>query len=308
MTYHSPASRRRRAQRRRRTLVRATLGTAVFGGLVALAGLGVSAGLTALTGEAQEPVRCAAASDGTSWYLDADQAETAALLTATSVHRDLPARAATIAIATGLQESKLRNIDYGDRDSVGIFQQRPSQGWGTVEQIMDPVYSTGAFYDGLVTVDGYQEMAVTEAAQAVQRSGFPDAYAQHEVRSRAWASALTGYSPAALTCTLAEPEAAGDPDVLAARVERDYAGLLTTSTEAQTLSITVAGSALEAAVDETGAERLGWGVAQWSVALADAHQVTEVSYGDQTWSREAAQWQTSEEPVPPGQVRVALAG
>ncbi|MEK8228378.1 hypothetical protein NKG05_23500 [Oerskovia sp. M15] len=57
----------------------------------------------------------------------------------------MPARAATIGLATALQESRLLNIDYGDRDSIGLFQQRPSQGWGTIEQIMDPVFSTTAF-------------------------------------------------------------------------------------------------------------------------------------------------------------------
>src|SRR5665811_361774 len=111
-----------------------------------------------------------------------------------ALQRALPARALTIAIATGLQESKLRNLTQGDRDSVGIFQQRPSQGWGTVEQIMDPLFATTAFYDALVKVDGYQDLPITEAAQAVQRSGFPEAYGEHEAAARAWASAMYGYS------------------------------------------------------------------------------------------------------------------
>ena len=130
---------------------------------------------------------------------------------------DLPARAVTLAIATGLQESKLVNIDYGDRDSVGLFQQRPSQGWGEIAQIMDPVYSTGAFYDALVRVDGYEDMEITVAAQAVQRSGFPDAYAQHEGRSRAWANALAGYAEGALTCALAPAAPGASPTPLADR-------------------------------------------------------------------------------------------
>ncbi|MGH3589265.1 MAG: hypothetical protein ACRDQ0_23385, partial [Pseudonocardia sp.] len=149
-----------------------------------------------------EPERCAAELDGTRWYFTPVQAENAALVVGTSVQRGLPGRAATIALATALQESRLVNIDYGDRDSIGLFQQRPSQGWGTVDEIMDPVYSTGAFYDGLVEVKDYESLEVTVAAQAVQRSAFPEAYAQHEVRSRAWASALTGHSPGAVSCTL----------------------------------------------------------------------------------------------------------
>ncbi len=67
----------------------------------------------------------------------------------------------TIALATAMQESQLRNIGHGDRDSVGLFQQRPSQGWGTFEQIQDPVYSAGRFYDHLAEVPGYSRLPLT---------------------------------------------------------------------------------------------------------------------------------------------------
>ena len=107
----------------------------------------------------------------------------------------MPARAATIALATAYQESKIYNLEHGDRDSLGLFQQRPSQGWGTREQILDPYYATNAFYDALAKVDGYESMRITEAAQEVQRSGFPEAYADHEADARVLASALTGHSP-----------------------------------------------------------------------------------------------------------------
>ncbi|MEV5690764.1 hypothetical protein [Micromonospora globbae] len=93
-------------------------------------------------------------------------------------------RAAVIAIATSLQESKLENLghlgDRNDHDSLGLFQQRPSSGWGTPEQITDPEYSTMAFLKGLKQVDGWQDMPLTEAAQTVQVSAYPDAYAQWE--------------------------------------------------------------------------------------------------------------------------------
>jgi len=97
-----------------------------------------------------------------------------------------------IAIATAMQESTLKNIDYGDRDSLGLFQQRPSQGWGTREQILDPALSSQAFYGvaahtsnpGLLDIPGWQQMRVTDAAQAVQRSGFPEAYQQWEPLGR----------------------------------------------------------------------------------------------------------------------------
>lgn len=110
----------------------------------------------------------------------------------------MPARAASIAVATAIQESGLRNLDYGDDagpDSRGLFQQRPSQGWGSQEQVMDPVYAANAFYDALEKVPNYADLPVTVAAQTVQRSAFPDAYADHEDEAKAFASALTGHSP-----------------------------------------------------------------------------------------------------------------
>ena len=134
--------------------------------------------------------------------ISGEQAENASLIAAIAIERGLPARAVSIALATAFQESKLINIDYGDRDSLGLFQQRPSQGWGTEEEILDPVYATNAFYDALVKIDGYENMEITEAAQQVQRSAFPSAYADHEEDARALASALTGYSPATFSCDL----------------------------------------------------------------------------------------------------------
>ena len=95
-----------------------------------------------------------------------------------AVQLGLPARAEVIAIATAMQESSLRNIAYGRADSLGLFQQRPSQGWGTPAQVMDPVTSARSFYDALARVPGWQSLAVTVAAQDVQHSGFPGAYAQ----------------------------------------------------------------------------------------------------------------------------------
>ena len=154
---------------------------------------------------------CTAEVDGHTVEVDLEQAENAALITAVAVERGMPARAASIALATAYQESKLYNIDYGDRDSVGLFQQRPSQGWGTVEQLTDPVYATNAFYDALARVDGYDTMEITVAAQEVQRSAYPDAYADHEKDGRALASALTGNSPGALWCDVpGDAEEAGD--------------------------------------------------------------------------------------------------
>jgi hypothetical protein len=257
--------------------------------------------------------RCTAGLDGTAWSLSADQTDNAALIAVTASHRGLPARAATIGLATALQESRLINIDYGDRDSIGLFQQRPSQGWGTVEQIMDPVYSTGKFYDGLVRVPGYTELPVTEAAQAVQRSGFPDAYAQHETRSRAFASALTGWSPATLHCDLDPADGPGDPDVVAARVQRDFGGSVAAavdvaaSGDGQGAVVRLDPAALTAA---TGGDpvRAGWAVAQWAVAVAEALDVQAVAVGDSTWDRGGDGWAAgAAAPLAPGAVALTLA-
>jgi hypothetical protein len=102
----------------------------------------------------------------------------------------MPGRALLIILMTGYQESGMKNLDHGDRDSVGWLQQRPSQGWGTIEQIMDPAFAAESFYQALRSVAGWDTMSLNDAAQAVQRSGFPDAYAKHEDAARALASAI----------------------------------------------------------------------------------------------------------------------
>lgn len=175
-----------------------------------LAGLIVLAGVCTIivfvlrsgVGPIPDAEECTVDIDGTAVTLSTEQAENAALIAGIAMGRGLPARAVSIALATAYQESKLVNIDYGDRDSLGLFQQRPSMGWGTAAQVMDPVYATNTFYDALIKVDGYQEMRITEAAQTVQRSGFPEAYEDHAADARALASALTGYHPARFSCVV----------------------------------------------------------------------------------------------------------
>jgi cell wall-associated NlpC family hydrolase len=122
--------------------------------------------------------------------LNADQAKNASTIFNVGAGRNLSPRAMQAAIGTSMQESRLKNINYGDRDSVGLFQQRPSQGWGTIEQIMDPQYSAGKFYDALVKVPGWEGLPFTVACQKVQRSAFPDAYARWEAMSRTAVDAL----------------------------------------------------------------------------------------------------------------------
>jgi cell wall-associated NlpC family hydrolase len=112
--------------------------------------------------------------------LDAAQRQNAATIIGVARGMGAPPRAWLIALATAMQESTLNNINYGDRDSLGLFQQRPSQGWGTPAQVTDPVYATTIFIERLLEVPGWDSLPVTVAAQTVQRSAFPDAYAKWE--------------------------------------------------------------------------------------------------------------------------------
>lgn len=256
--------------------------------LVVLVGVGVVAvrllGSTVILNE-----RCMATVGDETHSLAPDQAANAATIAAVAVQRGLPARAATIGIATAVQESKLRNLDYGDRDSLGLFQQRPSQGWGTPEQVQDPVYATNAFYDVLVEIEGYRDLDVTDAAQQVQRSAFPSAYADHEPEGRVFASALTGYSPAALTCRLrpVDDDASSDSSAVAAALA-DQLGVTDATVEDGVVRV-------PADEDEAGRRR-AWAVAQWAVASADAYGIVAVEVGDQRWERRdpSAGWTTGD--------------
>jgi hypothetical protein len=134
------------------------------------------------TGLTRPRSSCAAATVGSATVggvsVDAGQLANARIIYAVGAALGLPQRAEIVALATAMQESDLQNLPYGTADSLGLFQQRPSEGWGTVAQIMDPVTSARAFYEALVKVGDWQALPVTEAAQAVQRSQFPDAYGQ----------------------------------------------------------------------------------------------------------------------------------
>ncbi|MEU4694773.1 peptidase M23 [Actinoplanes sp. NPDC023714] len=127
------------------------------------------------------------------------QIENARIIVAVGAERGVPEQALVIAVATAMQESGLRNLRGGDRDSIGLFQQRPSQGWGTPAQLRDPAYQTGKFYDKLLTVDGWQAMKLTEAAQAVQVSAYPKAYAKHTSAATRLVESLTVPESCAVT-------------------------------------------------------------------------------------------------------------
>ncbi|WP_345713514.1 hypothetical protein, partial [Kineococcus glutinatus] len=259
--------------------------------------------------------RCTATVEGASTSWSPEQMANAATVAGISVRRGLPARAATIALATVIQESTLRNLDHGDRDSLGLFQQRPSQGWGTAEQVQDPVHATNAFYDALVEVEGYRDLPVTDAAQRVQRSAFPLAYGDHEPEGRVLASALTGYSPAALTCRLRPVSGAsaqeGGDDAMTARARR-LAEELAVQVADRPVDVVpgTGGAALHVDAGEGAeGERLAWAVGAWAVARAGVLDVEEVSVGTLRWQRSApdAGWARTGSLLPPTAVDVRLA-
>lgn len=279
-----------------------------------------------LTGGTGAP-RCSVVSgkgDGASYEFSPEQAVNAATISAVGTSRGMPERAVAIALATALQESGLRNIRHGDRDSLGLFQQRPSQGWGTPRQIMDPAYASGIFYEHLAKVPGYSRLPLTVAAQRVQRSGFPQAYAKHEPDATLLAAALTGRAAATLTCQ-GRPDAtpAGGADAVRSALARDFgrdvlqeagatvgAAGVSPSPE-PTASVGAAASASpspgsgggtvtvpvrEGATSGTGTLRRGWELAHWAVANSSALHIERVSYAGREWTagRSEGSWHTTD--------------
>ncbi|MEV2249928.1 heavy metal transporter [Streptomyces sp. NPDC050147] len=222
--------------------------------------------------------------DGASYEFGAEQAQNAATVAAVGTSRGMPERAVTIALATALQESGLRNISHGDRDSLGLFQQRPSQGWGDEKQIMDPAYSAARFYDHLKDVPGYSRLPLTVAAQRVQRSGYPQAYAKHEPDAVLLAAALTGRAPATLTCEGRTADEPGDPAKVRAALARDFGReVAPRGGSGDTLTVPVSSTAGGAG---RGGEQRGWELAHWAVAQASALGIERVSYGGREWRAE----------------------
>lgn len=160
-------------------------------------------------------------SSGSASGYDTEQLHNAGIIVEVAHHRGLPIRAAVIAVATAMTESNLYNLgDLGednDHDSLGLFQQRPSKGWGTPEQIMKPAYAAGKFYDKLLTVANWQRLPLTVAAQAVQISAYPDAYAEHEpdataIVAHTMGSASTDAAAAVGACGNGCPAITTSPD------------------------------------------------------------------------------------------------
>lgn len=231
---------------------------------------------------------CTVKAEGDELSLDPEQASNAATIAAVATSRGLPERAVTIALATSLQESRLRDLDHGDRDSLGLFQQRPSQGWGTAAQILDPVYSSNEFFDSLVKIKGYSRLPLTVAAQRVQKSGYPQAYAKHEADATLLSAALTGRENGALNCTTGgdTPDSAGgklgDTSKVTARLTREFGSQVRPRADAAPRTVAVPSAPAGGAAEGDGTRR-GWELAQWAVAHAHDLKVEQVSFGSMRW-------------------------
>ncbi|MBF9133101.1 hypothetical protein I0C86_29675 [Plantactinospora sp. S1510] len=214
--------------------------------------------------------------------LNAEQMANAATIAAVGIRRKMPERAVVVALATAFQESRLRNLSGGDRDSLGLFQQRPSQGWGTPEQIQDPRYAATKFYNALRKVRGWERMEITDAAQKVQRSAFPRAYQQWADESTVLTRALLGNATGAVACTVGrEPAMRGDAAAaaLTAGLKLDW-GRLETSVPAELTGLAV----------PIADARVGWRYAHWLVSHADDHGVKTVRFANLEWTADGGTW------------------
>lgn len=163
---------------------------------------GASGVISSLFGGSTSNVDCAIGGTTSSAGYGSAQLANAAIIVAVGKQMNVPEQGWVVAIAAAMQESSLTNLDHGDRDSLGLFQQRPSQGWGAPAQIMNPTYASKQFFQHLLAVPGWQQMSVNDAAQAVQRSGTPTAYAQHEQAARDVLAAVRGTKCATTTSTV----------------------------------------------------------------------------------------------------------
>jgi hypothetical protein len=219
---------------------------------------------------------CTAGTGRAAVALDTEQAQIAATIAGVAHHRGMPPRALTVAYATAMQETHLHNPDYGDLDSVGVFQQRPSQGWGPASKLIDPVYASTRFFRALAGIHGYLDMPVYRAAQAVQHSADGRAYAQYETLASHLTTAFTGSSPRAVWCWPAA-HTTGRAQLAPARraIVRAFGPL----------SASPAGATSDAPSLLVHAPQadLGWSVAAWLVTHAGKYRLHDVRYAGFRW-------------------------
>jgi hypothetical protein len=259
------------------------------------------------------PPGCQAGTGVAAIPLATDQAGIAATIAGVAVRHRLPRQAVTIAFAAALQESELQNLDYGDRDSVGVFQQRPSQGWGTTAELEDPVYATTKFFAALVRVPGYTKMPVDQAAQDVQHSADGSAYEQWVEVATLLAGYFTGASPGGVSCWYSP---AGKPD-LAGALKQLTGTFGPQGTDGVLVGITTDRSAKKTRVAVVHVQRDGgpmaWTVAGWLVAHAQQYGLSQIRYAGYVWdaSNGSMGWQRVPEssrtasPAPRGSIVAA---
>ena len=220
--------------------------------------------------------------------LDTEQAAIAATIVGVAHQRAMPPRAVVVAYAAAMQESHLHNLNYGDLDSVGVFQQRPSEGWGPAKKLMDPVYATTRFFQVLATVPDYTRKPVYRAAQAVQRSADGYAYLQYQQEAASLATAFTGHSAHAVWCWSPGPNR-GKANLVAAR-----RALARTFGRVGSHRLASPGDA-PAMLVKAPHPVLGWAVATWLVTHAASYGIHDVHYagfqwqassGDRGWTRD----------------------
>jgi hypothetical protein len=212
------------------------------------------------------------------------QAAIAATIAGVAARHRLPREAVIVAYAAALQESQLQDLDYGDRDSVGVFQQRPSQGWGTTAELEDPVYATTKFFAALVHVPRYTRLPVDQAAQDVQHSADGSAYGQWDEVAGLLAGYFTGAPPAAVSCWFTPT---GRADLAAA--ERQLTETFgPRGPDAVMVGITTARSGKKGRDGSVAVVRVqrdeGWTVASWLVASAQDYGISEVRYAGYEWT------------------------
>jgi hypothetical protein len=218
--------------------------------------------------------------------LDSVQASDAAIIAGVAERAHLPRRALTIAYATALQESKLENLSYGDLDSVGIFQQRPSQGWGTAAQLENPEYAATAFFNALVKVPHYTKLPVYQAAQAVQHSADGSAYQQYAQTGATLATLFTA-TPHAVTCWY-DPATQAASDGVSTKLNLPAAMRSLDQTfgrpreKGPVLRATTARAPGSVTVGVTPAS--GWAVANWLLTNASSYGITHVRYDGYQWT------------------------
>jgi len=218
--------------------------------------------------------------------LDFGETADAATIAGVAARERLPREALTVAYATAWQESKLENPSYGDRDSVGIFQQRPSEGWGSRAQLEDPAYAARAFFGALVKIPGYAKLPVDVAAQDVQRSADGAAYEQYAQSGAALATDLTA-TPHAVTCWYDPASQAASEGVSAKlNLRGALSGLADAfgrpGADGAVTSVSVARAGGSAVISAARGD--GWTAANWLVANASSYGITQVSYGGYQWT------------------------